>query len=82
MNLTWPLAVVIVALLFFGYCAYSTQRATESIDRALDETWTQQRCYALGFEAATTHEELAPADDGEECARWFSLGFADGQRAY
>jgi hypothetical protein len=82
MNLNWPLAVVIIAVLFFGYCAYSTRQATRSIDRALDETWTQQRCYALGYQAAALDKQLAPADDSEQCARWFSVGFSDGRIAY
>ncbi len=83
MSWNWPLAVVIVAVLLFAYCAYSTHEATRSVDRALnDDSWTQQRCYAAGYDAGFSDRPPPPADEADECDRWFSIGFSDGRSAY
>jgi|GEM_PF-5924588 len=80
--MNWPLVVVILALLLFGYCVYSVRETTRTVDRVLeDENWTNQRCYAAGYEAALA-ERTPQRPEDEECARWFQTGFADGQRAY
>jgi hypothetical protein len=78
--MNWPLAVVIVALLFFGYCAYSADQATEMMDRATDEAALYQRCYGAGYDAAIYGEDNTPPKDGEKCADWFEAGFSDGRR--
>lgn len=83
MSWNWPLAVVIVAVLLFAYCAYSTHEATRSVDRALnDDSWTQQRCYAAGYDAGLSDRRPPSPDDGDECDRWFQIGFSDGRAIY
>ncbi len=84
MTWNWPLAVVVVAVLLFAYCAYSTHEASRSLDRALnDDSWTQQRCYAAGYDAGLSGEPAPQTDSGDdECARWLQIGFSDGRAAY
>jgi hypothetical protein len=36
MEWHWPLAVVIVAVLLFGYCTYSAEQSSRSLDEALE----------------------------------------------
>lgn len=83
MTWNWPLAVVVIALLLFAYCAYSAREATRSVDRILDDdSWTEQRCYAAGYEAGLSDKPPPQTDNGDECARWFQMGFSDGQSLY
>lgn len=77
--MNWPLAVVIVALLFFGYCAYTASRASEDMDKATDEAALYQRCYGAGYEAAVFGEDDTPPEDGKKCADWFEAGFSEGR---
>jgi len=80
-NWHWPLALVIVALIFFAYCAYSTREATRSVDHALD-TFAQQACYQAGYNAGLSEHPPSPSEDSDECDRWFEMGLSDGRKTY
>jgi hypothetical protein len=82
MDWHWPLAIVIVAALFFAYCTYSTQQGSRSIDRALDSL-DQQACYEAGYNAGLGGgtQPNGPGDD-PDCTRWLESGYADGRRTY
>ncbi len=82
MSWNWPLAVVIVALLFFAYCAYASRETSRSVDHILDDSLTAQHCYSAGYEAGASGDRVRPTDQSGECARWFDAGFSDGQRVF
>ena len=77
--MNWPLAVVIMAVLFFGYCAYTASQASDNMDRATDEAALYQRCYGAGYEAAVFGDEPTPPQEGKKCADWFEAGFSEGR---
>lgn len=78
-QMNWPLAVVVVALLLFGYCAYTASQASDNMDNAADEAALFQRCYGAGYEAAVFGEDRDPPRNGEKCADWFEAGFSEGR---
>jgi hypothetical protein len=82
MDLRWPLAVVIVAVLLFAYCTYSADQSSRSLDRALDSL-DQQACYEAGYNAgvAGAQRPIGPSDQ-PDCARSLESGYADGRRTY
>jgi hypothetical protein len=79
--MNWPLAAVVVAVLLFGYCAYSASQATETIDKATDEAALYSRCYTAGYDAGfyDRADRSAPQPD-ESCRNWFESGLSDGRR--
>jgi len=79
--MNWPLAVVIVAVLLFGYCAYSAAQAPGTIDKAADEAALYQRCYTAGYDAGFYGEDRSAPDDDDACVNWFESGLSDGRRA-
>ena len=58
MDLRWPLAVVVVAVLLFAYCTYSVDQSSRSLDRALDSL-DQQACYEAGYNAGLDRRAAA-----------------------
>ncbi|TMB94057.1 MAG: hypothetical protein E6J42_12120 [Chloroflexi bacterium] len=81
MEWNWPLAAVVIALLFFGYCAYSVHEGGRSVDRVLDSSLTAQQCYGAGYEAGSAGGPRGATPESEECARWFAMGYSEGRRA-
>jgi len=82
MDLRWPLAVVVVAVLLFAYCTYSADRSSRSIDRALD-AFDQQACYEAGYNAGLAgREQPGGPSDNPDCVRSLESGYADGRRTY
>ena len=79
MKVGWPLAAVVIALVFFAYCAYSTREATQSVEHAVDDFSTGYACYLAGYKAAMGGETLRPATDDEDCVNWFELGALDAK---
>jgi len=81
-DLRWPLAVVIVAVLLFAYCTYSADQSSRSLDRALD-AFDQQACYEAGYNAglAGGPQPSGPSDN-LDCTRSLEAGYADGRRTY
>lgn len=77
--MNWPLAVVVVALLFFGYCAYTAGQADDNMDEATEEAALYQRCYGAGYEAAVFGQDRDPPRNGAKCADWFEAGFSEGR---
>ena len=82
MDLRWPLAVVIVAVLLFAYCTYSVEQSSRSVDRALD-SFDQQACYEAGYNAglAGGPQPSGPSDN-PDCVRSLESGYSDGRRTY
>jgi hypothetical protein len=82
MEWHWPLAIIVVAALLFGYCTYSANQSSRSIDRALD-TFDQQACYEAGYNAGLGGgpPPRGPSDN-PDCVRSLESGFADGRRSY
>ena len=81
MEMNWPLAVVVVALLMFGYCAYTASQAPNNMHRATEEAALYQRCYTAGYDAGYDGESRVSPDDSEACVNWFESGLSDGRRA-
>ena len=75
----WPLAAVVIALVFFAYCAYSTREATQSVEHAFDEAYSGYACYLAGYDAARGGETTRPLTDNEDCLDWFELGALDAK---
>ena len=82
MDWHWPLAIVVVAVLLFGYCTYSAEQSSRSLDRAL-ESFDQQACYEAGYNAglAGSQGPSGPSDN-PDCVRSLESGYADGRRTY
>ena len=82
MELHWPLAIVIVAVLLFGYCTYSAQQSSRSIDRALD-SFDEMACYEAGYNAAMAGgpKPRGPSDN-PDCVRFLESGYTDGRQTY
>jgi hypothetical protein len=82
MEWHWPLAIVVVAVLLFGYCTYSAQQSSRSVDRAL-ESFDEIACYEAGYNAAMAGrpQPNGPSDD-PDCVRSLESGYADGRRTY
>jgi hypothetical protein len=82
MELHWPLAIVIVAVLLFGYCTYSAQQSSRSIDRALD-SFDEMACYEAGYNAGLAgREQPSGPSDNPDCVRFLESGYADGRQTY
>jgi len=79
MKMGWPLAVVLIALVFFAYCAYSTREATQSVEHAFDEAYTGYACYLAGYETAMDGRTSPPFTDNKDCVDWFELGALDAK---
>ncbi len=82
MEWHWPFAILLVALMLFGYCTYSTHEASRSIDRAFD-SFDRQICYETGYNAAITGKPRPSMPrDNPDCATWLQSGYSDGRRIY
>ena len=82
MNNYWALAAAVFGVLLLAYCTYSTDQASQDLDRAF-ESFDQEACYAAGYDAGLSGREQASGpDDNKDCAKWFEAGFADGRRTY
>jgi len=82
MDWHWPLAIVVVAVLLFGYCTYSAEQSSRSLDRAL-ESFDQQACYEAGYNAGLAGgQRPSGPSDNPDCARSLESGYADGRRTY
>ena len=82
MNPYWALAATVLGVLLLAYCTYSTDRASQDIDRAF-ESIDQEACYAAGYDAGLSGRQQASGpDDNEEFAKGFEAGFAQGRQTY
>ena len=82
MNPYWALAATVIGVLLLAYCTYSTDRASQDIDRAF-ESFDQEACYAAGYDAGMSGLAQANGpDDNVDCARGFEAGFAAGRQLY
>jgi hypothetical protein len=82
MEWHWPLAIVIVAVLLFGYCAYSAEQSSRAVDRAL-ESFDEMACYEAGYNAGLAGgQRPSGPSDNPDCVFSLESGYADGRRAY
>ena len=82
MNPYWALTATVLGVLLLAYCTYSTDRASQDIDRAF-ESIDQEACYAAGYDAGLSGREQATGPhDNEDCAKGFEAGFAQGRQTY
>jgi hypothetical protein len=81
-NPYWALAATVIGVLLLAYCTYSTDRASQDIDRAF-ESFDQEACYAAGYDAGLSGRTRASGpDDNADCAIDFEAGFAAGRQLY
>jgi hypothetical protein len=81
-NPYWALTATVLGVMLLAYCTYSTDRATQDIDRAF-ESIDQEACCAAGYNAGLSGRQQASGpDDNEDCARGFEAGFAQGRQTY
>ena len=82
MNPYWALAATVLGVLLLAYCTYSTDRASQDIDRAF-ESIDQEACYAAGYDAGLSGRAQASGpDDNADCAKGFEAGFAQGRQMH
>jgi len=76
--MNWLLAVVIVAVVLIGGCAYVLTSAVETGSNVVKDSIRIQ-CYELGRLAGAAREDVPVPSDSAECNRWYTEGFQDGR---